>query len=80
MIFHPVTTITFWFNDFPQSKYGMEKSDTKFPVQILLGTIVDYKKVWCLHPGEYFQVHQEGETHNTTDNDWTFKEIILGIQ
>ena len=34
-------------------------------------------KVLCLHPGYYFQVHQENEPRNRINRDRTVKEIVL---
>ena len=41
---------------------------------------MDYKKVFCLHPGEYIQVHQEDEPWKTIDIDKIVREIVLGPQ
>ena len=55
-------------------------SNTKVPMQLILGTVVDYKKFFCLHPGEYVQVHQEDEPRNIINIDWIVGEIVLGSQ
>ena len=61
MIVHLVASAIFWVNAFPPSTPGAGLSDTKCPGQIIIVNTVDYKKVLCLHPGEYVQVHQEDE-------------------
>ena len=38
------------------------------------------KKINRLNPGEYVQVHQQDETRNTIDIDWTVGAIVLGRQ
>ena len=52
----------------------------KRPWKIFLGTVLDYNKVFRLHPGEYVQVHQEDETWNIIDIDQTIGEILLRPQ
>ena len=42
--------------------------------------MVSYKKVCHLHPGEYFQVHQEYERQNTIAIDRTVSAISLRPQ
>ena len=59
MIIHLVSNVIFWMNAFIPFKPGAGLSNTKPPRQLLLGTTVDYKKVFHIYPGEYFQVHQE---------------------
>ena len=80
MIVHLVASSVFWLNAFPPSTPGAGLSDTKSTGQLILGNTVDYKKVCRLHPGEYFQVHQEDEPQNTIDIDQTISEISLGPQ
>ena len=80
MIFHLVATTIFWFNVFTPSKPGMGLSDTKSPGKLILGTIVDYKKVCRLQQGKYVQLHQEDEPRNTIDKYLTVGEIVLGPQ
>ena len=55
-------------------------SDTKGPVQLILGNMADYKKVCRFHPGEYVQVHQEDEPQNTIAIDQNVGAIALGPQ
>ena len=45
MIFHLVASASFFLNDFPPSKPGAGLSNTKGPRKIVVGTVVDYKKV-----------------------------------
>ena len=54
----------FWLKTFPPSKPGAGLSNTKLPGKFVLGTFVDYKKVYRLHTGLYVQVHQEYEPRN----------------
>ena len=67
IIVHIVATAIFWFNSFPPYKPGMGLYHTKGPGQLVLGTVVDYEKVFHLQPGKYVQVHQEDEPRNTID-------------
>ena len=67
----------FWINAFPPSKLGSGKSAAKDPWQIILGTAGDYKKVFRLQPGEYFQVHQEYEPQDTINIYRSVRAIIL---
>ena len=48
--------------------------------QLVLGNVVDYKKFFCLHPGEYVQVHQDDEPRDTIDIYQTVRAIFLGPQ
>ena len=48
--------------------------DTQGPGKLILGNIVDYKKVFRLQPGEYVQLHQEDEPRNTRST-MLFKRI-----
>ena len=43
------------------SKPDTGLSNTKVPRQLVLGTFVDYKKVFRIHSGKYVQVHKEDE-------------------
>ena len=61
IIVHLVASSIFWLNEFPPSTPGSGLSDTKGPVQIILGNTVDYKNNFRLQPGEYVQIHQEYE-------------------
>ena len=65
---------------FLQSTPGAGLSDTKGPGQLILGNMVDYKRVFRLQPGEYVQVNQEDEPHNTISIDRTVGAISLGPQ
>ena len=80
MTVHLVASAIFWINAFPSSKPGAGLPDTKVPGQLLLGNIVNYKKVCRLHPGEYVQVHQEDESRNTIAIYWTVVTIAIGTQ
>ena len=55
-------------------------SDMKGPRQLVLGTVVGYKKFCLLHTGEYVQVHQEDEPCNTVYIYQTVNAIVLGPQ
>ena len=77
MTSHLFSTDIFWINYFPLSKPGAGLSNTKIPVQLVLGTVVDYKKVFRLHPGGYVYLYQEDESCNTIDLDQTFGSIFL---
>ena len=78
MIVYLVVTAIFWLNSFPLSKLGAGLFDTKGSGQLVFGTVIEYKKVFCLKLGEYFQVHQEDESRNTIDIDQTVTAIVLG--
>ena len=80
MIVHLVTYDIFWRNAFPPSKPGAGMSDKKGPGQLILGKTVDYKKVCCLKPGEYAQMHQEDEPQSKIAIDRTVGAIDLGPQ
>ena len=54
--------------------------NNKGPRKLIHGTVVEYKKVWGLHPYKYVQVYQEDETRNNIDIDRTVKEIVLDHQ
>ena len=58
MIFYLVATTMFCFNTFTSYQPGTVLSGTKGPVQLVLGTIVDYEKFSHLHQGKYVQVHK----------------------
>ena len=75
-----VASAIFLINTFPPSKPGAGMSNKKGPGQIVLGTVVNYKKVYLLHPGKYVHLHQEDESWNTTDIDQTVRAIFLGPQ
>ena len=77
MIVHLVTPDMFWLNDFTPSKPGAGLSNTKGPGQLILENAVDHKKVCCLHPGKYAQIHQEDEPRITIDTDQTVGKIAL---
>ena len=47
------------------------------PGQIVLETVVDYKKFFRLQPGEYVQVNKEDEARKTIDIDQTVGAIVL---
>ena len=55
-------------------------TNTKIPVKIALGNILDCKKVCRLHPGEYFWLHPYDEPWNTIDIYQKVREIVLGPQ
>ena len=78
MIICLVIASTFLLNHFSLSKPGTGLSNTKYPGELVFGNIVDYKKICCLHLGEYLQVHQEDEIWNTIDIELTVVSIILG--
>ena len=80
MIVHHVASTIFWLNEFPPSPHGARLSDKKGPGQLILGNAFDYKKVCCLQPGEYVQVHQEDEPRNTIDIYRTVGAIVIGPQ
>ena len=65
MIVHLVATAVFWLNDFPLSEPGAGMPNTDGPGKIILGTVMYYKNVCCLHPGKYVQVNQYDEPWNT---------------
>ena len=54
---HPVTTNIFCLNAFNPSKPGTGLYNIKGPGQLILGTIIKYKKVFRLQLGKYVQVH-----------------------
>ena len=80
MIVHLVASTLVWINEFPPSTPGSGISYTKGPGQLILGNKFDYKKVCCLHSGEYVQVHQEDEPRNTIAINRTVGAIALGPQ
>ena len=80
IIVHLVVTAIFLLNAFPPSKPDARFSNSKVPGNIFLGTIVDYKKVCRLHPGEHLQVHQEYEHWKKIDINQTVGAIVLGPQ
>ena len=80
MIIHIVATSIFWLNAFLLSKTFTVISNTKVPGQLVLVAVVDYKKIFCLCTGEFFQVHQNYEPRNTIDIDQMVVEINLGPQ
>ena len=77
---HLVATDIFWLKTFPPSKPGIGLYKKKFPRKNVFGTVVDYKKVWRLHPGKYIHLHQEDEPQNKINIDQTVREIVLGPQ
>ena len=80
MIVNLVASSIFWINVFPPSTPGAGLSDTKGPRQLVIGNMVDYKKVCRLHLGEYVQVHQVDEPCNKIAIDRTVGAIYLGRQ
>ena len=80
IIAHIVVIDIMWLNAFPSSETGTGFSNTKSLVQLFLGTFMQYKKFFHLHPGKYVQVHQENEPRNTIDVDQTVGSIFLGPQ
>ena len=52
----------------------------QIPWKIVLGTVVEYKKVFRIHQGEYVQVHQEDEHRNKIHIYRTVRAIVLGPQ
>ena len=80
MIVHLVASVMFWLNAFLPSKPGMGLYNTKRLRKLVLGTIVIYKKVLHLHPGEYVKVHKEDEPRNNIDKYQTGRKIVLGTQ
>ena len=77
---HLVSYAIFWINEPPPSKPGAGLSDTKFLGKLVLGTVVNYRKVCRLHPGEYVQLNQEDEPLSTIEVDRDVGVIILGPQ
>ena len=67
----------FWLNGFFPSNPGAGLYNTRVPRQLVLGTVVYYKKVFHLQTGKYVQVHQKDEPWNTIDIDRTAGAIIL---
>ena len=51
MIVNIVACVIFYINAFLPSAPGSGLPDTKFPRQLFLGNVVNYKKVCLLHPG-----------------------------
>ena len=51
MIVNIAASSIFWLNKPPPPTPGTGLSDKKFIRQFVLGTMVEYKKVCCLHPG-----------------------------
>ena len=51
MIIHIVATAIFWLNIFPPLKPGAGMSNTKVPIQLVPGTVVDFKKFCRLQLG-----------------------------
>ena len=80
MIVHLVASDIFWINAFPPSTSGAGLSDTKGPGQLVLGTMINFKKRFYLQPVEYVQVHQEDEPCNKFDINRTVSAIFLGPQ
>ena len=77
IIRHLVVSAIFWINEFPLSIPGAGLSDTKGPGQLILVNTVNYKNVFRLQPGEYFQVHQEDEPRNKISMDRNVGAIAL---
>ena len=67
-------------NVFSPYKTGTVLSEIKGPGKLVLGTTVEYKKVFRLQPGKYVQVNQYDEPRNTIDKYWTVGAIVLGPQ
>ena len=80
MIFDLVASSIFWITDFTPSKPGAGIYNKKVPGKLVLRTVGEYKKVFCLQPGEYVQVKKEDEPYNTINIDRTVGEIVLGPQ
>ena len=78
MIVHLVASTIFWIDAHPSSAPDTVPPDIKVPGQLLLRTVVKYKKVFRLYPGEYVQVHQEDEPRNMIDINQTVRAIFLG--
>ena len=51
-------------------------SDTKGTEQLVIGTVVEYKKMCHIQPGEYVQVNQEDEPRKTIDINQTVGVIL----
>ena len=77
---HLVAYAIFWINSFSKSTPDAVLSDTKGPIQLFLGAMVNYKKIFGLQPGKYIQVHQNYEPCNTIAINWTVCAIVLGPQ
>ena len=67
-------------NVFSPYKTGTVLSEIKGPGKLVLGTTVEYKKVFRLQPGKYVQVNQNDEPRNTIDKYLTVGSIVLGPQ
>ena len=80
ILFHIVTNAIFGINAFLPSKTGAGLYNTKVFGKLVHGTVAEYKKVFCLQPAKYVQVHQEDEPGNTIDIDQTVESIVLGPQ
>ena len=80
MILNLVSYGIFSLNAFLPSKPGAGLLDTKVPGQLVLGSVVDYKKLCYLWLVEYVQVHQEYEPCNTIYIDGNVGVIALGPQ
>ena len=57
MVVHLVATAIFWTNAFTPSKHATGLYSTKYPRKLVLGTILQYKKVLRLYLGKYFQLN-----------------------
>ena len=64
MIVYLVASDIFWRNEFSPSKPDAGLSDTKAPGKLLPGTVVNYKKVFRIHTGEYVHANQDDEPCN----------------
>ena len=60
----------FWLNTFPPSKPDTGLPNTKSPLELAFGTVMDYRKVCQLHSFKYV-------THNTIDIYLTVGAINL---
>ena len=58
MIMNIVPTDIFWLDAFLPSKNGAGLSNTKGPGKLVLGNVMEHKKVLHLHIGEYVPVYQ----------------------
>ena len=69
MIVYFVATAIFWLNAFTLSKPDTGLPNTKGPGQLILGTVIYYKKFFHLQPSKYVQVNQEDEPRITINID-----------
>ena len=73
MIVNILSNTILWLNYFPPSKPGTVFSNTKVPVKLVLGTVMEYKKIFHLQPVKYVQLHPENEPQSKIDMDQTVK-------